>query len=374
MSVQIVEAVSKSQLKVFVKFVFDLYRGDKNWIPPIIADELKMTDPAKNPAFDFCEAAFWLAYKDGKVAGRISAIINHEYNQLKGIRYGRIARAEFYDDAGVADALFDVAERWLKEKGMTHVHGPLGFTNLDLQGLLIEGFDHLPSIASVYHKPYYQQHFDRLGYVKENDWVEFRLAMASEIPEKARRLADMIKERYKLKVHHFSSTKELTPYGPEVFRLLNRAFSDLPYVAPFNEKLIHYYSEKYFKIINPEFVKIVTDDSGKMAGFIIGVPSLSEAMQKAGGRLFPFGFIHMLRAMKNPVVMDLVLTGVEPHLQGQGVPAVLINELQKVIMEHKIKYVETTGIFETNHKAIVTWKNYEHIQHKRRRCYVKELT
>lgn len=374
MSVQVVEAVSKSQLKVFVKFVFELYKGDKNWIPPIIADELKMTDPQKNPAFEFCEAKFWLAYRDGRLVGRISAIINREYNQLKGIQYGRIARAEFYDDPAISDALFTVAEQWLKSKGMTHVHGPLGFTNLDLQGLLIEGFDHLPSIASVYHKPWYQHHFDRLGYQKENDWVEFRLTMANDIPEKAKRLADMIRERYKLNILHFRNNKELLPYGPQIFRLLNQAFAELPYVAPFNEKLIQYYSEKYFKLINPRFVKVITTEEGTLAGFIIGMPSLSEAMQKANGRLFPFGFIHLLRAMKNPTVMDLVLTGVEPHLQGQGVPALLINELQKVIFAHKIRFVETTGIFETNQKAIVTWKNYEHIQHKRRRCYVKELT
>lgn len=373
MSVQIVEAISKSQRKSFVKFVFELYKDDKNWIPPIISDEIKMTDPKQNPAFDFCDAKFWLAYNNGKISGRISAIINKEYNKLKGIQYGRIARAEFYDNEEVADSLFNVAENWLKEKGMANVHGPLGFTNLDLQGLLIEGFEHLPSIASVYHKPYYLKHYERLGYQKENDWVEFRLKMAEAVPEKAQRLADMIKQRYKLKVNHFASTKEMSPWVPKIFGLLNLAFADLPYVAPFNEKLIQYYSKKYFKVLNPKFVKVITTETGGIAGFIVGLPSLSEAMQKANGRLFPFGFRHLLKAMKNPEVMDLMLTGVDPPLQGQGVPALLINELQTVILQHKIKYVETTGIFETNNKAIVTWKNYEHIQHKRRRCFYKEL-
>lgn len=373
MSVQIIEVTSSAQKKAFVKFMFDIYEGDKNWIPPIIADELKLMDPAKNPAFTFCEAKFWIAYRNNIPVGRIGAIINSEYNKLKGIKYGRISRAEFIDNEEITSALFGVAEEWIKSKGMIHVHGPLGFTNLDLQGLLIEGFDYLPSIASVYHKPYYLKHYERLGYQKENDWVEFRLMMAADIPEKAKRLADMIKERYKLKVNHFKTNKELEPWGPKVFSLLNKSFAELPYVAPFNDELIRYYSDKYFKLLNPEFVKIITAENGSLAGFIIGIPSLSVAMQKANGHLFPFGFFYLLRALKKPSVMDLVLTGVDPPMQGQGVPALLINELQTVINLHKIKYVETTGMFETNQKGIVTWKNYEHIQHKRRRCFFKEL-
>lgn len=373
MSITLTEVKTKSQRKEFVMFPFSLYKNDPMWIPPLIKGDMKLLDPETNPAFEFCEAAFWMAHKNGKCVGRIGAIINNAYNKLKEISYGRISRCEFIDDPEVVDALFLQAEKWLKDKGMKFAHGPLGFTNLDNQGLLIEGFDYMPSMASVFHKPYYQNHFDRLGYAKENDWVEFRLTMDTEVPEKARRLTDMIKERYKLRVKHFTNNNQIRPYGPLIFRLLNSAFAELPYVTPFNEKLIQYYAEKYFQLLNPAFVKVVVNEKDEMVGFIVGLPSLSKAMQKVNGKLFPFGFRHLLHAMKKPEVMDLLLTGVQPHMQGQGVPAILINELQTVILAHKVKYVETTGIFETNQKAIVTWKNYEHIQHKRRRCYFKEL-
>jgi ribosomal protein S18 acetylase RimI-like enzyme len=255
---------------------------------------------------------------------------------------------------------------------MEAVHGPLGFTNFDNQGLLIEGFDYLPSIASVMHFPYYQKHIEALGYDKEIDWIEFRLKMGKEIPEKATRLANIIKERNHLEVLRFSSKSELKEIMSEVFGLLNEAFAELPYVAPFSEKMITYYADKYFKVLNPEYVVVIRKE-GKVVAFIIGMPSLSEAMQKAKGKLFPFGFIHILKAMKNPEVMDLLLTGVHPDYQKLGLPAILINELQSVIMKHNIKYVETTGMFETNTKGITHWKSYDHIQHKRRRCFVKPI-
>jgi GNAT superfamily N-acetyltransferase len=253
---------------------------------------------------------------------------------------------------------------------MIGVHGPLGFNNLDGQGLLVEGFDQLPSIASTYHLPYYQKLIEDNGYEKENDWVEFRLTIG-EVPEKALKLNESIKLRYKLKLITFSDTKQLVPYAPKVFRLLNEAFAELPYVSPFSEEMITFYSNKYFKFLNPRFVKLIEDEQGNMVAFIVSVPSLSSAMQKANGSLFPFGWWHILQAFKKPEVADLFLTGIDPKMQGQGVPAVLITELQKTMLDNGVKYVETTGIFETNHKAITTWKNYEHIQHKRRRCYRK---
>lgn len=374
METQIIEVASKKHIKDFVKLPFSLYKNDANWIPPIIKDELKSLNKNTNPVYEFCDAKFWLAYnKNGECVGRIAAIINNEYNKLHNIKKGRISRLEFIDETSVSDALFKTAESWLKEKGMTQVHGPLGFTNLDNQGLLIEGFNHLPSIASVYHKSYYQNHFDNLGYQKENDWLEFKLILAESVPEKATRLSDMIKERYKLKVISFTSMKQAMPYVPKIFKLLNQAFADLPYVTPFSDKMIEFYRDKYFKLLNPKFIKVIELESDELAGFIVGVPSLSKAMQKVNGSLFPFGFMHLLKAMKNPEVVDLFLTGVPQHLQGQGVPALLINELQSEMVRQHVKFVETTGIFESNQKAIVTWKNYENIQHKRRRCYIKDL-
>jgi len=372
MGIEIKEVRTGSDRKQFAKLPFRLYKNSPNWVPPIIADEVKSIDPAHNPAYAFGKACFWLAFKEGECVGRIGAIINEKYNEKMQVSIGRISRTEFIDDEEVVSSLFSVAEQWLKSHGMTSVQGPLGFTNLDTQGLLIEGFDHLQSIASVYHLPYYQAHFDRLGYEKEIDWVEFRLTIEA-VPEKAAKLAELIRERYKLKILTFTRTSDLKPYVPKVFKLLNAAFEELFSVVAFDDVMIDYYAKKYFDFINPKFVKLIETQEGDLAGFIIGVPSLSKAMQKANGHLFPFGFIPVMKALKHPEEMDIFLTGVDPKLQGTGVPAILINELQKTILEHKIEFVETTGIFETNHKAIQHWKNYKHIQHKRRRCYKKAL-
>jgi GNAT superfamily N-acetyltransferase len=372
MDVVIREVNTPADRKQFVNLPFELYRGNTCWVPPMKADEIKSIDPEGNPAYGFCEANFWLAYLDNRCVGRIGAIINSKHNEKTGKPAGRISRPEFIDDVAVSLALFETAESWLREKGMLLAEGPLGFTNLDTQGLLIEGFDHLQSVASVYHLPYYKDHFDRLGYAKEIDWVEFRLTI-EEIPEKAGRLAEMIQKRYQLKVLSFTKKKDLKPHAPRVFKLLNHAFEELFSVVAFDDVMIDYYSSKYFNFLNPEFVKLIETKDGELAGFIIGVPSLSKALQKAGGNMFPFGFLHLLRALKHPAEMDIFLTGVDPKLQGMGIPALLINELQKTILAHNIRFVETTGIFENNQKAIQHWKNYKHIQHKRRRCYTKAL-
>ncbi len=249
--------------------------------------------------------------------------------------------------------------------------GPLGFTNLDNQGLLIEGFEYLPSIASVMHYPYMQKLIEDQGFVKENDWVEFRLKI-EEIPEKALRLVEIIKKRNNLEVIHLKEKSEMKLYLNDIFHLLNRAFEELPYVASFSDKLIESATKKYLDVLQPKYIIIIRKD-GEMLAFIVGLPSLSKAMQKAGGKMFPLGFVHIMKALKNPEVMDLLLTGIDPHYQKLGLPAILISELQGSMIDNGIKYVETTGMFETNLKGATTWKNYDHIQHKRRRCFVKEL-
>jgi GNAT superfamily N-acetyltransferase len=372
MAIEIREAKTGSDLKTFVKLPFTVYRGNPYWVPPIIKDEWKGLQPQHNPAFKHCDAAFWIALKDGKAVGRIGAIINHAYNEKTGDKTGRFSRLEAIDDFEVFERLLSTAEKWLKEKGMTQVHGPLGFSNLDLQGMLVEGFDHLPSIASVYHLPYYKEHLEKLGYEKEIDWVEFRLTIR-DIPEKALKMNELIKQRYGLKVLSFETTKELQPWGEKIFRVLNRAFAELFSVVAFDDELIRYYSDRYMKLLNPKYVKIILGNDGEVAGFIVALPSLSEAFQKAGGKLFPFGFRHILKAMKRPQVIDLLLTGIEPQFQSKGYSAILITELQKVLIANGIKYSETTGIFETNNEAINHWKSYEHIQHKRKRCFRKTL-
>ncbi len=369
---EVKEVRDQKGLKQFVRFPFQVYRGNEYWIPPIINDELKQLTPDSNPFFQDLDAKFWVAWKNGRIVGRIGAIVNHAYNKKNGVKMGLITRMEFFDDPEVSKGLFDTAENWIREQGMEAVHGPLGLSNLDNQGLLIDGFDYLPSIASVYHLPYYQKHFEDNGYEKENDWVEFRLTLGEKAVNKGKRGAEIVKKRYGFEVQKFSSNKEMQSYLFPVFHLVNEAFQDLPYVIHFKDDMIRSIGDKYFKVLNPKFVRIVKKD-GELVAFIIGIPSLSKAMQKANGKLLPFGFYHVLKALKNPEVIDLYLTGVSPEYHTSGAAVILFAEIQEEMMKAGITQMETTGVFETNHNVISNWKNYDHIQHKRRRCFVKKL-
>ncbi|TAL57624.1 MAG: hypothetical protein EPN85_13715 [Bacteroidetes bacterium] len=379
MAVEIREVKTRSEAKQFVNVQFDIYKGSKFWAPPLKAGELKSLFPETNPAFDFCKAKFWLAFKNGKCVGRIGAIINEAYNKKTGEKIARFSRLEFFDDTEVVSKLIFKAEAWAKAHGMTGIHGPLGFANLDTQGMLVEGFDHLQSIGSVYHHPYYHTHLEKLGYQKEIDWVEFRLTVGQAAFDKANRGAALIQKRYGIEVVHFKKMDELLPHSDAIFKILNDAFSELPYVSEFTPKMMDFYREKYIKLLNPEFVKMVkmkgrrTEDGGQSepVGFIVGLPCLAEAMQKANGSLFPLGFLHILKARKGKDVMDQMLTGVKKEVMSTGAGVILMAEIQKEMLSKGMKYIETTGIFETNTNAISNWKNYEHIQHKRKRCYRK---
>lgn len=371
MAVSTLPCNTSADFKKFVQFPYDLYKDNKYWVPPMKKDEMNSLQPATNPAYNHCDAQFWIAVKDGKVAGRVGAIINKAYNEQTGTKLGRITRLEFIDDKEVSHALLATAEKWIKEQGMVGVHGPLGFTNLDHQAILIEGFDHLPSIASEYHLPYYKEHLEAAGYEKEMDWVEFRLKLADSVPEKAMKLNDMIQKRYKLKVVHFTNREQMKKQAPRALGLLNDAFSELFSFVKMDKELQDFYTKKYFNILNPKFVKMIEDENDNLIGFIISLPSLSEAMQKAKGKIFPLGWYYIMQDLNKPKVVDLLLTGIHPDWQAKGVSAILITELQKVMIEHGVKEVETTGIIETNEKAISHWKNYDHIQHKRKRCFKK---
>ena len=372
MAIEIKELNTNKEFKDFVNVQFDIYKDNNYWVPPIKKDELKALKAEFNPAFRFCEAKFWVAYKEGKCVGRIGAIINHKYNEKTNTKVGRFTRGEFIEDIEVSKKLLETAESWLKENGMTEVQGPLGFTNLDHQGMLVEGFDHLPSAASEYHLPYYKEHLEKLGYKKEIDWIEFRLFLEG-MPEKAKRGAQIVKKRSNLTVKSFTKSSELQQYATQLFEILNEAFKDLHSVVQLDKEMIDYYVKRYLMLLNPEFVKLVFDAEENLIAFIIGLPSLSEALQKANGSLFPFGWYHINKALKNPKVIDLMLTGILPEYQAKGVTAVLFYELHEVMEKYGVTEMETTGIFETNEKVIINWKNYEHIQHKRKRCWTKKL-
>ncbi|MFV0506882.1 MAG: N-acetyltransferase [Bacteroidales bacterium] len=373
MALSIIEVTNKKQLKDFVNFPFMLYKNDDNWIPPLKSDELNAIRLDNNIFRQFCDFNCWLAISEGEVVGRIMTIINKEYNNTHNSQQGRFSRIEFINDLKVSELLINTAIKWLRSKGCNQIVGPLGFTNFDNQGLLIEGFDFLPSIASVYHKHYYQEHFEKLNFNKDKDWIEFRLTIPNPVDPKIIRVKEIICKRKELSVISFKSNKDLLKYKTKIFNILNEAFNELYSFATLSPELIDYYAEKYFGFINPEFVKVITDKNDEVLGFIIGLPSMSKAMKKANGKLFPFGFYHLTNAQKKNDTMDILLTAVRPDQQGLGLPALLIAELQQTMIDYNIFEAETTGMLEDNHQAIQHWKHYENIQHKRRRSYVKNI-
>ena len=373
MSLQIKEVQNKKQLKKFVLFPYQLYRKNKYWIPPLIKDEFETLTPEKNPAFEFCDARYWLAYEDNRIVGRIAGIINQKYIQKWGKKYAGFSRLDFIDDEQVAAALLKTVENWAKSKGMEGVHGPIGFTNFDHQGMLVEGFDELPTIASTYNFDYYPKYIEKLGYEKEQDYIEFEAKVPDRVPEKAERLSNIVIKKNKLKLVQARSRKELLPYARPIFDVINAAYSPLFASVELSDELIDMFIKKYFSFILPQYVTIVLNEQDKVIGFQVTMPSLSKAFQKAKGRLFPFGFIHILRALKKPEYLDLYLVGILPEYQNKGVSAIFMNELTKIAIANNIISAETNSELEENTKVQEFWKYYDARQHKRKRIYFKEF-
>jgi hypothetical protein len=375
MSVILKEVESKGDLKKFIMFPFSLYKENKCWVPPLIFDEIKTLSKEKNPAFDFCDAKYWLAYINGEIVGRIAGIINHKYNEKwnqKSVRFGWI---DFIDDPEVSKSLIIQVVNWAKESGMEKIHGPLGFTDLDGEGMLIEGFNELSTFGSIYNHPYYPNHIEKLGFVKDADWIEFSVDFDPNVagPEKVSRIADAVAQRNQLHILRVKKAKEMLPYAREIFYLINDAYKDLFGFVELTDRQIDMYVKTYFGFIKPDYVPIILDRNNKVVAFGITMPSLSRAVQKSKGKLFPFGFIHILKAMKNNPNVDLYLTAVKPELQNKGVNAMLINEVNTVFVRNKIKKVETNRELEENSKIQAQWRFFQNRLHKRRRCYKKPI-
>lgn len=374
MGVEIRQVQTLRELKTFVSFQYSLYRDNKYWVPPLRTDELLSLRKDKNPAFEFCDADYWLAYKDGTIVGRIAGIVNNRYIEkwnAKGVRFGWF---DFIDDAEVSTALLATVEQWGRSKGMEFIHGPLGFTDMDGEGMLVEGFEELSTLGALYNFPYYPRHIEHCGYVKDSDWIEYQVTMHGGIPEKVARLADIALKRNNLTILKVNKAKELLPYAKKIFHVLNDAYKDLYGFVELSEKQIDLYVKQYFGFIVPEYVPVVLDSNNEVVAFGIAMPSLSKALQKCNGRLFPFGFIHVLRALKHNRNVDLYLTAVRPDMQNKGINAILIHESNKVFNKNKIEKVETNRELEENAKVQAQWRFFENRQHKRRRCYKKMLT
>jgi len=371
MSVTIQEVISKKELKQFVKFPFKLFAGCEYWIPPLIKGEMDNLRKDVNPAFDYCDARYWLAIKDGKIAGRIAGIHNPRSIDKWKQRLIRIGWVDFVDDMEVSGALFGAVENWARELGMEGTHGPLGFTDMDNEGLLVEGFDKLPTMNNIYNYPYYVDHFEKHRYEKVEDWIQYKMNASQPVPEKVQRINALIMEKYHLQILKFSSPRELLPRAREVFDVLNAAFDRLYGFVSLTDREIDYFVKQYFSFINPEFVCFVADASGKIIGFGISIPSLSKALQKAKGRLFPFGFIHLLKALRKNDTVDLNLNGVLPEWQNKGVHSIYHSEMNKAYIRNNFKTAITNPQLESNVNAVSAWKSYEKELYIRRRCYRK---
>jgi GNAT superfamily N-acetyltransferase len=374
MSVVIKEVNNRRDLKRFVYFPFRLYKNSKYWVPPMIKGEMGTLSPKKNPAFEHCETRFLLAIKNGKIAGRIVGIINHRYIEHWGKKDARFSWFDTIDDKEVTRLLFDDIEEWAKSKGMERVVGPMGFTTFERQGILVKGFEEMPTHAGVHNYPYYAEHLESMGYGKEIEYVEYELVVPKAIPEKIIKISTLVTERYGLRLLKASSAKEMLPYADPVFRVINAAYKPLYGFTALTEKQINYFVKKFFHFITPDFTSAVLDENGRVLGFQISMPSLSRAMKQANGRLFPFGWYYLTRAMKKPERIDTLLTGVIPEYQNKGVNAVFMLQLTESAINNGIKYAESNSELEENFKVQNTWRYFESRQHRRSRLYARSLS
>ncbi len=373
MKIEIKEVLDKKQLKAFIQLPYRLYNKNPYYVPPLKFDEEGTLRKDKNPAFDYCEARYWLAYKGDRVVGRVAGILNNAFIEKWQNKYLRFGWIDFEEDLNIAKALMFEVENWAREKGMDAVHGPLGFTDLDHEGMLVHGFDQVGTLAAIYNYPYYPDFMDQLGYIKDVDWVEYQIRLSKKVPENLEKMASIVMRRLNLSLVKAKKAKDILPYTNEIFQLINSAYADLYGVVPLTEKQIQYYTKQYFSFIKTAFVPLVLDSKGKLIAFGITMPSLSIALQKANGSLLPFGFAHILKALHKNNRADLYLVAVDKAYQGKGVNALLMYEVNKTFVKMGIEYVESNPELESNVKVQSIWDHYQAVQHKRRRCFIKQL-
>ena len=375
--ITIQKVTTSSELKKFIRFNYELYKENPYSVPDLYDDMLRTFSRRKNAAFEFCEADYFLALREGKVVGRVAAIINHRANETWGKKEVRFGWIDFIDDPEVSEALLHTVEEWGRQRGMTHIQGPLGFTDFDAEGMLVEGFDQLSTMATIYNYPYYPQHMERLGYEKDADWVEYKIYVPDAIPEKHKRISDLIQRKYNLKVKKFTSAKELEQqYGQAIFQLMNEAYSPLYGYSALTPKQIDQYIKMYLPILDLRMVTLITDADDRLLAVGISMPSLAEALQKSHGRLLPWGWYHLGRTLflkKYPKVLDLLLVAVKPEYQNKGVNALLFADLIPVYQQLGFEYAESNPELELNGKVQAQWEYFKTEQHKRRRCFVKPL-
>ncbi len=368
------EVRSISELKQFIRFPMGLYRDNEFYVPPLMDFELSTLDRKKNPAFDHADARYWVVKDEtNKIVGRVAGIIlNAELEKEGKVRFGWI---DFIDDFEVSKLLLNSVTAWGKEKGATRLHGPMGFTDIDFEGSLIEGFDFMATQATIYNYPYYNDHYERYRLNKAVDWVERRGLAPDKFSDRLPRINRIVREKYGFKSLDAKKKKTLKAYAPEIFELLNTTYSDLYGYYPLSKKQIDYYTDQYFGFIRKDFVSIVLDEQDNIAGMAICIPSISRGLRKAKGRLFPFGFIHILRDFYSNHTMDLFLIGVLPKYQKSGVNAVVLHDIVAGLIKNKVRFTATGPMLEGNTNVQNLWKEFSEITDNqiKRRCYIKNI-
>lgn len=372
---EVVEISSRQELRTFVDFPFKLYAQNPYWTPPIIDEEIDVLDPTKNPVFKNAKARYFLAFKNGKIAGRIAVMINWievKKQKKKKVRFGWF---DVIDDIKVTDALMKKVHLIGLENGMEFIEGPVGFSNMDKAGMLVDGFEESNTMITWYNAPYYYKHFKELGYEDLAVWVEYEITLSSfeESPEKIKKFSDLMLKRYELKVLDFKSKKQIILYVEKMFELLEKTYGKLQTFVPIQQEQIRHYKEKYFRYIHPEFIKCIVDRNDELVAFCITMPSFTRALKKANGKIFPFGFFHLLKAMYFNSRASFYLIGVHPKYQNKGVTAVIFNEMQKTFNKFGYHIVETNPELEENSSIQNLWKNYKHRQHKKRLTVTQKI-
>lgn len=372
-NISIREVLTQKEMRAFIDLPYRLYEGNKYYVPKLRYDEKNTLNKRKNPASEYCDSRYWLAFKGDRVVGRIAAIINRAYIDKWQRRYVRFGWIDFEDDERIAAALLQTVESWARQKGMDAVHGPMGFTDLDFEGMLVDGFDQPGTLATIYNYPYYPTYLEKLGYQKETDWVEFRIEVPPVLPAPLERMTDTVMQRTGVRVMHARKAKDLLPYAHAIFRMINDTYAHLHGVVELTDRQIDYYTKQYFSFIRPDFVTLILDRDGMLAGFGITMPSLSAALQKCNGSLLPLRFLHLLKALRKNTQADLYLVAIRKELQSKGLNAIMMTEIIKSYIKAGIVSAESNPELESNLQIRSFWKHFNAVNHKRRRCFIKYI-
>ncbi len=371
--VQIIEVLSKKDKKRFFKFPVDLYRDCDYFVPSLIADEMDTFNPEHNPAFAYSESRLWIAERNGKVVGRIGAILNKAANQKENSRQLRFTRYDFVDDFEVSKALFDTVVAWARQLGMTELRGPLGFSNLDQQGMLIDGFDQMDMYITIYNHPYYKDHMEKLGLLKKWDWVERKIFCGKEVPERVARMGALCQERYGYRLKEFKSMREVKPYIREAMGIINTAFEKLHGIVPLSNEQMDNYSKLVMLVGHPDYCLMVENPAGEIVAFGFMAPSISSAVQRGHGRLGPLTILRILEDLHDHTHMDMYMIAVRPEDQMKGIESLILGEGMRRAIRHNCADFQTGPMQEDNIKIQNVWKHWEHVIHRRRRCWTYNI-